>query len=80
MPVTIRLIIADSGSSRNAHGTSNAPMPDTVSSGIGGSHWATITTWSRCSAPSSCTNAMIDSSNAPPIVAQATVAATGLLK
>ena len=40
MPLTMRLIIPDSGSSRNAHGTSNAPMPDAVSRAIGGIHWA----------------------------------------
>ena len=80
MPVTMRLIIPDRGSSRNAHGTSNAPMPDAVSRAMGGIQWASSTTCSRCSSPRSCTNARSDSSSAPPIVPQAMAAAVCLLK
>ena len=57
MPVTMRLIIPDRGSSRNAHGTSNAPMPEVVSRAIGGIQSNSVTTCSRCSCPSSSTNA-----------------------
>ena len=80
VPVTIKIIIPDNGSSLNAHGTSKAPTPDTVSRGIGGIQLATVTTCSRCSAPSSCTNARTDNSSDPPIVEQATAPAIGLLK
>ena len=45
MPVTTSSIIPDRGSSVNAHGTSNEPMPFAVSSGMGGIQLATVTLW-----------------------------------
>ena len=44
MPVTTRIIIPDSGSSLNAHGTWNEPMPCAVASGIGGIQSPSVTT------------------------------------
>ena len=74
MPVTTRIIIPDSGSSVNAQGTSNEPMPPAVSSGMGGIQAATVTWWKRSSPgrPRSCANAATDSSSDAAIVPQAT--------
>ena len=80
MPVTMRIIIPDSGSSRSSHGTWNSPMPEVVSKGIGGIHWGPGTMISPASGPSSCQNATTDSTSDTPIVPQATAAANGLLK
>ena len=64
MPVTTSIIIPDSGSSRNPHGTWNSADAAVASaSGIDGIHCATMTSKARASAgsPSSCQNATSDS-------------------
>src|SRR5688572_11637806 len=74
MPVTTRIIIPESGSSLNAQGTSNDPIPCAVASGIGGIQWPRLTTWSLASGgrPSICQNAYSDTPSAPVIAAHAT--------
>ena len=57
MPLTTRIIRPDSGSSRNAQSTRNAPIPSTVSSGIAGIHEPSTTSCTRASEPSNWMNA-----------------------
>src|SRR5262245_20605498 len=70
MPVTTRIIMPDSGSSRNPHVTSKLPMPSCVASGIFGIHSSTLMSNARASAgrPSSCQNATSDSPSAASII------------
>src|SRR5579871_937902 len=77
MPVTTSSIMPDSGSSRNPHGTSNAPNPVRVASGIFGIHCATTTSYARASAgsPSSCQKATSAIPSAIAIVVHATTPA-----
>ena len=83
MPVTTRIIIPESGSSRKPHGIEKLPIvPFASASGIAEIHDATRTVCSRPSAgrPSSCQNAYSESSSAAAIVALATRPAVRLLK
>src|SRR5215468_2296231 len=78
MPVTMRIIIPDSGSSRNPHSTWNIPTVSLlVASGIDGIHCAMTTSYSRASPgrPSSCQNDSSDSPRAATIIVQATTPA-----
>src|SRR5712691_7532133 len=74
MPVTTRIISADSGSSRKPQVTLNRPTPLLVCSGICGIHSATLMSNARASAgwPSNRQNPRSDSPSAAVIVAQAT--------
>ncbi len=73
MPVTTRIIIPESGSSRNPQGAWNMPMPPRVASGIEGIHCATTTSKARASfgRPSNCQNAYSDTPRASVIVVHA---------
>src|SRR3954453_17129191 len=77
MPVTTRIIIPDSGSSRNPQVTWNSPTPLLVSSGMRGIHSATVTSNARASAgsPSNCQNANSDRASAASIIVTATAPA-----
>ena len=81
MPVTMRIIIPDSGSSRKLHGATKEPHPSVVWSGIAGIHSATTTVWKRSSSgrPSSWKKAFRASRNDSPMVAHATSPAVCLL-
>jgi len=43
IPVTTRIIMAESGSSRKPQGTWKPPIPECVCNGIDGIHCATVT-------------------------------------
>src|SRR5215831_367938 len=83
MPVTMRIIIPESGSSLNPHGTVKLPrLPLPSISGIFGIHVATTTSCTRASpsSPSSWKNDSSDRPSAPAIVTQATSPETVRLK
>ncbi len=75
IPVTIRIIIPESGSRRNPQGTDKLPIEPSLScSGIADSQSATVTSKARSAAGScsSCQKATPDNTSASPIVVQAT--------